>query len=180
MVKKILVIVGSLRKNSFNHQLAQKVQELAGDKAEFSFLDYSKVPVFNQDLENPVLPEITRIREEILAADAIWIFSPTYNFSIPGPVKNLLDWVSRSLDLTNPSGVSALHEKVVTVSSVANGGQEQLFKLYQALLPFMRMTVRGDFTAVKVNPEAWTTGSLLVDEEVESNLTKQLKALLQD
>lgn len=83
MVKKILVIVGSLRKNSFNHQLAQKVQELAGDKAEFSFLDYSKVPVFNQDLENPVLPEITRIREEILAADAIWIFSPTYNFSIP-------------------------------------------------------------------------------------------------
>ena len=45
--------------------------------------------VFNQDLESPVLPVLAEVREQVLVADAIWIFSPVYNFSI-GPVKNLL------------------------------------------------------------------------------------------
>lgn len=179
MSKKILVIVGSLRKGSFNHQLAQEVEKLAGDKAEFSFLDYSKVPVFNQDLETPVLPEVATVREQIIAADAIWIFSPVYNFSIPGPVKNLIDWASRALDLSDPTGPSALQDKLVTVSSVANGGHVQLFDAYNALLPFVRTKVVGDFTASTVNPEAWGTGILAIDDEVKANLEKQLNAVLE-
>lgn len=178
MSKKILVIVGSLRKGSFNHQLAQEVEKLAGDKAEFSFLDYSKVPVFNQDLETPVLPEVAVVREEIIAADAIWIFSPIYNGTVPGPVKNLIDWASRALDLTNPSGPSALNEKLVTVSSVGNSGATSLFDAYRFLLSYVRMTVVGEFTETKINPEAWGTGVLAVDDEAKANLAKQLDALL--
>ena len=90
-MKNILFIVGSLRKGSFNHQLAEEAEKMLAGKANVSYLDYSQVPVFNQDLESPVLPVLAEVREQVLAADAIWIFSPVYNFSIPGPVKNLLE-----------------------------------------------------------------------------------------
>lgn len=176
---KVLFLVGSLRKGSFNHQLAQQAEQLLAGKAEVSYLDYSKVPVFNQDLEVPTLVEIQAIRDEVLSADAIWIFSPIYNFSIPGAVKNVLDWLSRALDLTDPSGPSALQDKVVTVSSVANGGHEPLFASFQALLPFIRTKAVGDFTAVPVNPEAWGTGKLAVSEEKLTELNAQAAALLE-
>lgn len=55
-MKNILFIVGSLRKGSFNHQLAKEAEKMLADKANVSYLDYSQVPVFNQDLESPVLP----------------------------------------------------------------------------------------------------------------------------
>ena len=168
-MKNILFIVGSLRKESFNHQLAEEAEKMLAGKANVSYLDYSQVPVFNQDLESPVLP--------VLAADAIWIFSPVYNFSIPGPVKNLLDWLSRALDLSDPSGPSALQDKIVTVSSVANGGHNQLFDAYKELLPFIRTQVVGDFTATRVNDTAWVDGKFLATEEVLESLQNQAEAL---
>lgn len=71
IMKNILFIVGSLRKGSFNHQLAEEAEKMLAGKANVSYLDYSQVPVFNQDLESPVLPVLAEVREQILAADAI-------------------------------------------------------------------------------------------------------------
>lgn len=178
MSKKVLFIVGSMRKGSFNHQLAAKAEKLLDGKAEVSYLDYTKVPVFNQDLEMPVLPSVQEARDAVVEADAIWIFSPVYNFSIPGTMKNLLDWLSRALDLSNPSGPSALQDKIVTVSSVANGGHDKLFAFYNDLLPFIRTKVVGEFTGVRVNDEAWGTGELSVSDETLASLEKQAKAIL--
>ena len=175
-MKNILFIVGSLRKGSFNYQLAEEVEKMLAGKANISYLDYSQVPVFNQDLESPVLPVLAEVREQVLAADAIWIFSPVYNFSIPGPVKNLLDWLSRALDLSDPS---ALQDKIVTVSSVANGGHNQLFDAYKDLLPFIRTQVVGDFTATRVNDTAWADGKFLATEEVLESLQNQAEALIE-
>ena len=93
MSKKVLFIVGSLRKGSFNHQLASQAENILADKAEVSYLDFKDVPFFNQDIESPAPTAVAKAREEILAADAIWLFSPTYNWAIPGVVKNLLDWL---------------------------------------------------------------------------------------
>lgn len=177
-MKNILFIVGSLREGSFNHQLATKAEQALVGKANVTYLDYKEVPVFNQDLETPVLPSVVKVREAIQAADAIWIFSPIYNFAIPGPVKNLLDWASRALDLSDPTGPSALQDKVVTVSSVANGGHDQLFAAYQALLPFIRTQVVGDFTGTRVNDEAWGTGELVLTDEAQASLEKQAEQLL--
>ena len=177
-MKNILFIVGSLRESSFNHQLAAKAEQALAGKANVTYLDYKEVPVFNQDLETPVLPSVAKVREAIQAADAIWIFSPIYNFAIPGPVKNLLDWASRALDLSDPTGPSALQDKVVTVSSVANGGHDQLFAAYQALLPFIRTQVVGDFTGTRVNDEAWGTGELVLTDEAQASLEKQAEQLL--
>ena len=177
-MKNILFIVGSLREGSFNHQLATKAEQALVGKANVTYLDYKEVPVFNQDLETPVLPSVAKVREAIQVADAIWIFSPIYNFAIPGSVKNLLDWASRALDLSDPNGPSALQDKVVTVSSVANGGHDQLFTSYQALLPFIRTQVVGDFTGTRVNDEAWGTGELVLTDEAQASLEKQAEQLL--
>ena len=177
-MKNILFVVGSLREGSFNHQMAVSAEKVLEGKANVSYLDWSQVPVFNQDLETPVQPAVAAAREAVLNADAIWIFSPIYNFAIPGPVKNLLDWLSRALDLSDTTGASALQDKVVTVSSVANGGHEQLFEAYNALLPFIRTQVVGDFTASRVNDEAWVTGELVLTDEVKASLAAQAEALL--
>jgi len=94
-------------------------------------------------------------------------------------VKNLLDWLSRALDLSDPSGPSALQDKIVTVSSVANGGHNQLFDAYKDLLPFIRTQVVGDFTATRVNDTAWADGKFLATEEVLESLQNQAKALIE-
>lgn len=179
MSKNILFIVGSFRKGSFNHQLAEKAEAILGDRATVSYLEYANIPYMNQDLETPVHPEIARVRQAILDADAIWIFSPVYNYAIPEVVKNLLDWTSRALDLSDPRGPSALQDKLVTVSSVANGiSPEEVFKDYRSLLPFIRMTLVDQLTGVPVNPEAWGTGVLEVEEAKLAELSAQADALL--
>ena len=179
MSKKVLFIVGSLRKGSFNHQMALEAEKALAGKAEVSYLDYSAVPLFSQDLEVPTHPAVAAAREAVLAADAIWSFSPVYNFSIPGTVKNLLDWFSRALDLTDTRGASALQDKFVTVSSVANAGHEQLFAIYKDLLPFIRTQVVGDFTAARVNDSAWADGQLVLEDSVTASLKQQAEDLLQ-
>ena len=163
----------------FNHQMAQKAESLLEGKATVTYLDYKDIPMMNQDLETPTLPAVQAARDAVLAADAIWIFSPVYNFAIPGVVKNLIDWLSRALDLSETRGPSALQDKIVTVSSVANAGHEPMFVAYQALLPFVRTQVVGDFTGTTVNPEAWATGELVLTDEAIAGLEKQTQALLE-
>ena len=179
MSKKVLFIVGSLREGSFNHPMALEAEKALAGKAEVSYLDYSAIPLFSQDLEVPTLPTVAAAREAVQAADAIWIFSPVYNFSIPGTVKNLLDWLSRAIDLSDTRGASALQDKIVTVSSVANAGHDQLFAIYKDLLPFIRTQVVGDFTAARVNNSAWADGQLVLEDSVTTSLKQQAEDLLQ-
>lgn len=84
---KVLFIVGSLRQGSFNQQLAAQAEKVLEGKAEVSYLNWKDIPVFSQELETPVLPAVQAARDAVLAADAIWFFSPVYNANIPGPVK---------------------------------------------------------------------------------------------
>ena len=178
-MKNILFIVGSLRQGSFNHQMAKKAESLLEGKATVTYLDYKDIPMMNQDLETPTLPAVQAARDAVLAADAIWIFSPVYNFAIPGVVKNLIDWLSRALDLSETRGPSALQDKIVTVSSVANAGHEQLFAIYKDLLPFIRTQVVGEFTAARINDSAWGDGKLVLEDSVATSLKQQAEDLVQ-
>ena len=179
MSKKVLFIVGSLHEGSFNHQMALEAEKALAETVEVSYLDYSAIPLFSQDLEVPTLPSVAAAREAVLAADAIWIFSPVYNFSIPGTVKNLLDWLSRAIDLSDTRGASALQDKIVTVSSVANAGHDQLFAIYKDLLPFIRTQVVGEFTAARINDSAWADGKLVLEDSVATSLKQQAEDLVQ-
>ena len=159
--------------------MALEAEKSLAGKAEVSYLDYSSIPLFNQELEVPTLPSVASARKAVLSADAIWIFSPVYNFSIPGTVKNLLDWLSRALDLSETRGPSALQDKIVTVSSVANAGHEQLFAIYKDLLPFIRTQIVGEFTASRINDSAWADGHLVLEDKVAASLKQQVEDLVQ-
>ncbi len=93
---RLLAIVGSLRKESYNRQLALAAQEIIGDRAEFSLLEFKDIPLLNQDIEYPPPDAVTRAREAVKSADGIWFFTPEYNHFFPGVLKNLIDWLSRS------------------------------------------------------------------------------------
>lgn len=92
---KIVAIVGSLRKDSLNCQLALKAGELISDRADFEILDYADVPMMNEDIEFPAPAAVARVREKIKSADGVWFFTPEYNHFFPGVLKNLIDWLSR-------------------------------------------------------------------------------------
>ncbi|MFD0845631.1 NADPH-dependent FMN reductase [Streptococcus saliviloxodontae] len=177
-MKNILFVVGSLRQGSFNHQQAENAAKLLEGKANVTYLDWTDVPVFSQDLEGQTPAAVASAREAVLAADAIWFFSPVYNFAIPGSVKNLIDWLSRALDLSDTTGASALQDKVTTVSLVANGGHEQAADQYRALLPFVRTQFVDELTFARVNDSAWADGKFVADEATLAQLEKQAEALL--
>lgn len=80
---KILAIVGSLRKESYNRQLALAAKEILGDRVDFTLLEYQDIPLMNQDIEYPAPEAVKRVREEVKSADGIWFFTPEYNHFFP-------------------------------------------------------------------------------------------------
>lgn len=115
---KILAIVGSLRKDSYNRQLALAAKELAGNRADFKLLEYGDIPLMNQDIEYPPPDAIKRVRDEVKSADAIWFFTPEYNHFFPGPLKNLIDWLSRPISDKEPQ---VLAGKPAAISGISLG-----------------------------------------------------------
>lgn len=90
---KILTISGSQRTGSWNTMLIRALPAL-GEGHTFEELDYSALPLFNQDLEAEFPAEVTRIKNLIRSVEGIIIATPEYNRSIPAPLKNLIDWTS--------------------------------------------------------------------------------------
>lgn len=116
---KILAIIGSKYKGSFNLQLAQAARDVVGNRAEFEILDYADVPFFDMDIEHPAPEAVVAIRKKVQEADGLWFFTPEYNHSYSGYMKNLLDWLSRPTD--DPNEGKPLDGKAATISGVSRG-----------------------------------------------------------
>ena len=105
----VAIVVGSIRKESFNRQFAEAlVKQFPADlKAQFIRID--DLPLYNQDDDGNPAPQVTRLREEIKAADAVLFVTAEYNRSIPGVLKNAIDHASRpwgkSVWTGKPAGV---------------------------------------------------------------------------
>ena len=96
---RVLGFAGSLRKASFNRGLLRAATELVPDGMSLDVFDIAPIPLYNGDLEAEGRPEpVTAFREAIRAADALLIACPEYNYSIPGVLKNAIDWASRGAD----------------------------------------------------------------------------------
>lgn len=94
--KKILAFSGSLRKASYNRLLLDKLISLAPANVSIDRFDISPIPLYNEDLEIQNFPiTVTDFKNRIRSADGIVIVTPEYNYSIPGVLKNALDWASR-------------------------------------------------------------------------------------
>ncbi len=92
----VLGISGSLRKGSFNSAALRAAQGLAPQGMTISIAEIGDIPLYNEDVRSAGLPPpVTRFRDEIAAADALLFVTPEYNFSIPGVLKNAIDWASR-------------------------------------------------------------------------------------
>ena len=146
----ILAIVGSLRQNSFNRQLAAFAKETVGDRASFTVLDFADVPLLNQDFEYPPPEPVRRAREAVKAADGLWFFSPEYNHSVPGVLKNLIDWLSRPVSETEKQVLSRKPAAISGISTSMAGtipGQDQLVMLLSLLnmriMNAPRLTIPG-------------------------------------
>lgn len=91
----ILGMAGSLREQSFNRALLREAKDLAPDEAEIEIFELHDIPGFNQDEENDPPEKIKELKQKVSQADAILFVTPEYNYSVPGVLKNAIDWASR-------------------------------------------------------------------------------------
>ncbi len=177
---RILFIVGSMRKSSFNRQLAKLAEKMVQGQAEVSYLEFGDVPNMNQDIEFPAPAAVARVREEVTKADGVWIFSPEYNYSYPGVLKNLLDWLSRPLEPNDYVSGTPMTNKPVTVSNVAgkSGGSGSRSSL-MGLLEIMGTNVMKEpSTGVALPAESFQTGELILSNSDKMNLSLQANAFV--
>ncbi len=114
---KVLALVGSLRAASINRQLAEVAAEAAPDGVSVTLFDgLGDLPFYNEDIDNEDAPaSVVALRKAAAGADAALVVTPEYNGSIPGVLKNAIDWLSR------PYGDSALKDKPLAVVGAALG-----------------------------------------------------------
>jgi len=110
---RLLGICGSLRKASLNRALLVAVRDALPPDVQMTLYDALDLPIFNNDLDDP--PGVVRLKTAITAVDGVVFSVPEYNYSIPGGLKNALDWVSR------PPDQSPLRGKPVGMVGAASG-----------------------------------------------------------
>ena len=111
----ILGFAGSLRKGSCNRALLRAALELVPDGARLETFELGGIPPFNADLESSPPEKVKEFKRRIRAAGAVLIVTPEYNYSVPGVLKNAIDWASR------PHGDNAFEGKPVAMMSASTG-----------------------------------------------------------
>ena len=133
---RVLSISGSLRRESFNTALLKAAQELAPEDMEITIFDLKDIPLYNADVEAEGDPgAVTALKKAVHGADALLLATPEYNGGIPAPLKNAIDWASRS---TSGYQESAIFGKTVAIMGGGGGGgavraQTQLRQVLSAL-----------------------------------------------
>ena len=112
---RILGIAGSLRRESYNRAALRAATELVPEGATIETFELDGIPGFNQDEEQNPPAKVTELKKRIREADAILIVTPEYNYSIPGVLKNAIDWASR------PYGDSAWNGKPAAIMGASVG-----------------------------------------------------------
>jgi chromate reductase len=112
---RILGIAGSLRRESYNRAALRAATELVPEGASIETFELDGIPGFNQDEEQNPPAKVTELKKRIREADAILIVTPEYNYSIPGVLKNTIDWASR------PYGDSAWNGKPAAIMGASVG-----------------------------------------------------------
>ena len=177
---KIVAIVGSLREGSFNRVLAAAAASSLPAAAEMEFLDYGDVPFMNQDIEFPAPDPVTRVRRAVEEADAVWIFTPEYNYGLPAPLKNALDWLSRPLAAGDYATPRPLTGKPVAIAGA--GGRNAAAGARKAasdLLTYLgARLVGGEGKGFVLPGAAWSEGVYEPDAEDLRRIGAQGEALI--
>ncbi|HEX7651587.1 MAG TPA: NAD(P)H-dependent oxidoreductase [Candidatus Paceibacterota bacterium] len=175
---KLLAVSGSLRAGSYNTALAQAFIKQAPAGTTIEFIEPSDVgalPLFNQDMEAAFPPAAAALKDRIKAADGIIIATPEYNRSIPGPLKNFMDWTSR------PYGDNAWKGKHVYVAGATGGavGTALAQAALRQVLLYLDARVLGqpEFYLTGAGEKFGTDGTL-TDEKTREHIDAALGALI--
>ncbi len=172
---RVLAISGSLRQDSYNTALLRSAAELAPDGVELELHDrLAEIPPYDQDVQDEGAPVcVEDLRDRIAAADAVLIATPEYNGSLPGLLKNALDWASR------PFPDNALRNKPVAVvgaSTAAYGGIWAQAELRKVLGIIGARVVEGD-VSIGHAQEHFDSDGRLADAELRQRLGELLRDL---
>ena len=172
---KIVALSGSLREASTNTAALRYVQELAPKDriASVEILTYKDVPVYDGDVEAIGIPDTVKaIGEKIAEADAVYISTPEYNFSISAALKNILDWLSRLSSLP-------LKDKPVAIMSVSagpSGGLRAQYDLRKVLLMLRCHVIITPEVSIPANYLKFAKEGKLNDESALKYIETQVKA----
>jgi chromate reductase len=157
----VAVLVGSLRKDSFNRKMAKALQQLAPPSLHLEIVEIGNLPLYNQDDDANPPANSAAFKARIQRADAVIFVTPEYNRSVPGVLKNAIDIASRPYGKSAWSGKPAA---VVTVSPGAIGGFGANHHLRQSLVFLDMPTLQ--------QPEAYIGGAAELFD-AQGNLTKE-------
>ena len=171
----ILGFAGSLRKDSYNKALLREAVKLVSTGAKIELFDLAGIPPFNQDLEQSPPDRVKEFKAKIRAADAVLIVTPEYNYSIPGVLKNAIDWASR------PPGDNSFQGKPVAIMSASIGilgGARAQYHLRQVFVfldmhPINKPEVFVTFASTKFDEKG-----TLTDETAKELIRKLLENLV--
>jgi chromate reductase len=170
-------ISGSLRKESFNTHLLNNIPGLLPANVTLDILSIANIPLYNADLDLPSAKERPRIvqafRDELARAQGLVIVSPEYNYSIPGGLKNAIDWASRGED-------SPLLHKPVAVMGATTGmwGTARMQIAFQAVFLFLNMkpVYKPEILVAQAKDKFDEKGNLK-DEMAKELIRKKLQSL---
>jgi chromate reductase len=170
MSKKIIAISGSLKKSSYNTVLLNEIKTFVPN---LEILSIGDLPLFNEDLEANFPPAATELKQKIEAADAIIFATPEYNRSIPGVLKNAIDWASR------PWGKNSFRNKKVLVMGASIGPIGTALAQYdlKKIMLYLGALVVPEEVYVNMAGSKFTDG-VLTDADTKNHLVKAVDRLL--
>jgi chromate reductase len=171
---KILGIAGSLREKSYNKGLLQAAVELAPAGMEIEVFYLAGIPPFNQDLDVNPPESVKAFKEKILAADGILLCTPEYNYSVPGVLKNAIDWASR------PYGQNAWEGKPAGVmgASIGFAGTARAQAALRQSFTFLNVHCMNQPEIYVVRAaDKFSAEGKLIDQETREHLGRFLEAL---
>jgi chromate reductase, NAD(P)H dehydrogenase (quinone) len=170
---KVLSFAGSLRTGSYNKALLHAAANFIPEDVDLEIFDIDGIPAFNQDIESDIPNKVKDFKSKIREADAILISTPEYNYSVPGVLKNAIDWASR------PYGDNPFNEKPVAIMSASIGmlgGARAQYHLRQIFVFLNMFPINGPEVIVPFAQDKFDTNGKLIDE----NTQKFLRQLLQN
>jgi chromate reductase len=164
---KIGYFVGSLASGSINRTLSKALIKLAPGELEFTEIPIKDLPLYSYDYDADFPPEGRALKEAIEGSDGILFVSPEYNRSIPGALKNAIDWGSR------PWGTNSFARKPTGIIGASPGsiGTAVMQSSMRAVLSFLDAPqLNAPEAYVKFNPDAFGSGGEVKDESTEAFL----------
>jgi chromate reductase, NAD(P)H dehydrogenase (quinone) len=171
----ILGIAGSLRKDSYNRSALSAAQQLVPSGAKLDIFELDGIPAFNQDQDQQPPPRVVELKSKVRAADAILFATPEYNYSVPGVLKNAIDWASR------PYGDSAWEGKPVAMmgASVGTIGTARAQYHLRQIFVFLNMyAVNRPEVMIGNAAQKFDAGGNLTDQGTKDHIQKLLESLV--